>query len=147
MPIYGINWLYYIVWEVYSLHETINHLDYLPLLSLTIKVALQVTVALLCSYIMIKSLTVNHKQLISIENKLFFENAIVMFNFDIDAHLSCLQVFLIWRWICIDQLRLKIMSAEEIDKADTKMWKIPFWIGVTLISCIVNVFFLEKLIR
>ena len=39
------------------------------------------------------------------------------------------------------------MSAEEIDKADTKMWKIPFWISVTLISCIVNVFFLEKLIR
>ena len=96
---------------------------------------------------MIKSLTVNHKQLILIENKLFLENAIVMFNFDVNAHLSCLQVFLILRWICIDQLRLEIMSAEEIDKADTKMWKILFWIGVTLISCIVNVFFLEKLIR
>ena len=36
------------------------------------------------------------------------------------------------------------MTTKEVNDRN---WKVPFWIGVTLVSCAMNVVFLEKLVR
>ena len=36
------------------------------------------------------------------------------------------------------------MTTKEVNDRN---WTVPFWIGVTLVSCAMNVVFLEKLVR